>query len=155
MSGIINSAGSKSGVIGGRDIPASNLTGTFPTSGTTFPQYHTMASGFGIQYYTGYFNGANVLTFDFPVFDTGSAGNCYYFRAACSHYALVNYASYRAGYAYERSGSMNVTYESENAGNMGTFSIGMTSATNVRVTKSAGSYMGHGFVMIMGRYTNI
>lgn len=130
--------------------------GTIQTSGTTFPQYHKMASGFGIQYYTGYFNSASTLTFDFPVFDSNTAGNLFYFIAGCTHYALASYASYRAGYGFERSGTMNVTYEGENATNMGTFSIGMTSATNVRVTKSANNnYMGHGFVMIMGRYANV
>ena len=137
-------------------LPAANLTGTFPTSGTIFPQYHTMASGFSIQYYTGYFNGVSALTFDFATFDSGSAGNLYYFKAMCSHYALSSYASYRSGYGYERSGTMNAAYETEHLNAMGTFTISMTSPTNVRVTKSAGGgYLGHGFVMIMGRNSNV
>jgi len=137
-------------------LPAANLTGTFPTSGTIFPQYHTMASGFGIQYYTGYFNGASALTFDFATFSSGSAGNCYYFKAAMSHYSVTSYASVRAGFGYERAGSMNVTYESEHLNSMGTLTMSMTSATNVRVTKAAGgNFLGHGFVMIMGRNSNV
>lgn len=137
-------------------LPAANLTGTFPASGTVFPQYHTMASGFGIQYYTGYFSGNSVLTFDFATFNSGSSGNLYYFKAACSHYLLGSYASLRSGYGYERSGTMNVTYESEHLNAMGTFTMAMTSSTNVRVTKAAGPNIpGHGFVMIMGRNSNV
>lgn len=137
-------------------LPAANLTGTFPTSGPIFPQYHQMASGFAIQYYTGYFSGNSVLTFDFATFGSGGSGNLYYFKAACSHYALSSYASLRSGYGYERGGTMNVTYETEHLNAMGTFTIGMTSSTNVRVTKNAGANTpGHGFVMIMGRNSNV
>ena len=154
MTGIVNSTGAKSGVIG-------TTVGT--PSIEQLPTYISFASGFAIQYYSGLYNSASTLTFDLDVFASGATnGNIFYFKAGCNHYTGADYHSYREGYITERgtgagAGNTDAVYgPATDVAAMGEFTIAMASSTICRVTKApAGAMLGHGFVIIMGRALNI
>jgi hypothetical protein len=111
-------------------------------------------SGTARTYHTsGYMTDSSAYTFDIPVMNESGQGNVFFVTAGYAHTSSTAYSCAHVGmYAARGTAISSIgTLLNQTSANAGSWSVSKTSATNLRITKNAGSYAGagYGFVKVV------